>query len=66
MGRDYFFCREVAAMLGVSARCVRGWAVDGKIPAVRIGPRGKLMIPKEGLRTAIELETGRPAQPTTT
>jgi hypothetical protein len=50
-------------MLGRSAAAVRQWALDGSIPACRVGARGRIRIPAQALREAIEAKVGRPARP---
>jgi hypothetical protein len=50
-------------MLGRSAAAVRQWALDGSIPACRVGARGRIRIPAQALREAIEAKVGRPAGP---
>jgi excisionase family DNA binding protein len=50
--------REAAAMLGVAANTLRGWAAAGVVPALRIGDYGHLRFSSEAIEELLERAKG--------
>lgn len=52
----YYTVREVAELLRVSSQTIYRWIEEGRIEAVRVGPK-VFRIPKDSLDTAIRNAT---------
>ena len=61
MKSRFYTTAEVAAILRVSLGAVRQWVQEGKVPATRVGPRGRYRIPAQAIERLLSAKGGAAA-----